>query len=145
MGLQTEHTNPKKGDTPNNGESSLTMQQIHTLEALERNKGNISAACKAVGISRTTWYNWRSDVPGFAQAVSDAREALIDMVEGMLVGQVEKGQGWAICFFLKTQAKHRGYSESPLTVNIPRQLGNYRPGVDSPLEYIRKALASAKA
>jgi hypothetical protein len=41
----------------------------------------------------------------------DCREAMRDHVESALSKGALNGEGWAVCFFLKTQGKDRGYVE----------------------------------
>ena len=40
-----------------------------------------------------------------------SREKMIDNVESKLYQKALEGEGWAVCFFLKTQGKRRGYIE----------------------------------
>jgi hypothetical protein len=102
------------------------------LEALERSKGIVTDACKAVLIPRSTFYHWMQNDIEFKQAVDDIQELAIDYVEGKLFEKIEgitmlgkesddpEGEpivykvppsDAAIIFFLKTKAKKRGYIE----------------------------------
>lgn len=81
------------------------------LQAFEAKAGNISAAAKAIGITRTQYHKWRSSDPAFAQACEDVKEGLIDLAETMLLAQMRQGNIAAIIFYLKTQGKGRGYVE----------------------------------
>jgi hypothetical protein len=49
--------------------------------------------------------------PTCQAALANSREKMIDNVESVLYSQALAGEAWAVCFFLKTQAKHRGYVE----------------------------------
>lgn len=73
---------------------------------------NVSATCKAIGISRRMYYRWLDEHPDFKDAVEDARESLIDLVETKLHQNIMEGKESSIFFFLKTQAKDRGYIET---------------------------------
>ena len=128
-----------------NGQAGLLKKHQAVLAALERNNGNVSAACKAANIGRRTFYLWRKDVVGFTQGEEMVREGLIDMVEDKLLEMVRAKNITAIIWWLKCNARHRGYAESPLTVHVPRSLGTFKPGVDDPEEYIRKALEAPAA
>jgi hypothetical protein len=44
---------------------------------------------------------------------------MIDNVESVLYSKALAGEAWAVCFFLKTQAKHRGYVERQELANPP--------------------------
>lgn len=81
------------------------------IKAFHANRGIISMACEAVGISRSTYYNWLQADTAFAEAVEDVREVQIDHVEGQLLNLIESGDTTATIFYLKTRGKERGYSE----------------------------------
>jgi hypothetical protein len=81
------------------------------LVALRTNAGNISESCKAAQISRGSYYKWLNIDPDFAQACQDIKESMIDLAESKLYQEIENSNLTAIIFYLKCQAKHRGYSE----------------------------------
>ena len=81
------------------------------LKAFDASMGNITVACKKVGISRQTFYNWINKNAEFKEAIEEIEEAKIDAVETMLMKQISKGNLGAIIFFLKTKGKKRGYVE----------------------------------
>jgi len=96
------------------------------LEKLTKSKGNVSEACKAAGIARSTFYLWKSEDSEFAQSVDEIMEATIDAVEGYLMDQMKSGNPACIIFFLKTRAKHRGYVEKSEVENTIKGLsGKY--------------------
>ena len=73
--------------------------------------GSISELCKAIRIDRKTYYNWMKADEVFNEDVQNMREALIDFAEGKLLKLIDEKNVAAVIFFLKTQAKHRGYIE----------------------------------
>lgn len=81
------------------------------LKAFELAVTNVQVACKKVGISRQTFYNWMQGDQDFSKAVSDLREAVLDDTETELFKAIRKGNIAAIIFTLKTRAKGRGYVE----------------------------------
>lgn len=82
------------------------------LEALQKNLGNITLACKACGIeSRQTFYNYLQNDPEFAKAVEAVNESALDFAEGKLMQLINNGDTTATIFFLKTKGKKRGYIE----------------------------------
>jgi hypothetical protein len=81
------------------------------LEVLERNAGSITDACKAIGTARHQYYDWIKKDEKFKEQCDAITESLIDRAESKLHAAIEGGQAWAICFFLKCKAKHRGYVE----------------------------------
>lgn len=73
--------------------------------------GNVSKACKAVGLSRTTIYRWMQEDEEFKDAVENINEYIVDTVENHLFDQIKEGSTAATIFYLKTKGKHRGYVE----------------------------------
>jgi|TARA_R110001599_G_scaffold349271_1_gene577284 hypothetical protein len=78
---------------------------------LRNNLGNISKACDAVGISRTTYYDWIESDDLFKEDVGHIKESLLDLAECKLLENIEDNQNIAIIFYLKTKGKKRGYIE----------------------------------
>ncbi|MGB1285038.1 MAG: helix-turn-helix domain-containing protein [Aggregatilineales bacterium] len=81
------------------------------IKALEQNNGIVRYAALSLGCSRTTLYNYINKYKTVEKALKDARESTIDYVEGKLIEQIGNGNITAIIYYLKTQGKHRGYSE----------------------------------
>jgi hypothetical protein len=81
------------------------------LEAYESKANNVSLACKAVGISRQTYYNWLTDDPAFSSEVKNIDEAMLDYAETALYKQIKDGNTTSLIFYLKTKGKKRGYVE----------------------------------
>ena len=81
------------------------------LEALEKSLGVVTTACKLVGVTRTTFYQYVKDDPEFAEAVKDIDEVTIDFAESQLHKQIKDGNTTATIFYLKTKGKKRGYVE----------------------------------
>jgi hypothetical protein len=46
-----------------------------------------------------------------ALAIKEERERMTDVAEMALFDAIKEGEGWAVCFYLKTQGKERGYIE----------------------------------
>ena len=81
------------------------------IEVFENKGGNIDASCKAFGISRQTFYNWKSDDQDFADKISNVQEGLIDFVESKLMENIKDNDTTSTIFYLKTKGKSRGYTE----------------------------------
>lgn len=82
------------------------------LDALEKSLGIVTAACKSVGINRTTFYKYYNQDEEFKQAVDDIENIAIDVAETSLMRQIKEGNTTATIFYLKTKGKRRGYVES---------------------------------
>ena len=76
---------------------------------LELEKGNVSEACRVVGIKRNTYNQWCLDYHEFRDQCINIQESLLDMAESKLITNVEGGMQRAIEFLLECKAKSRGY------------------------------------
>ena len=85
--------------------------QAEVIEALTKSRGLIAPAARSLGCSRDTVRSYIKEYTAVAQAKADAKEATKDLAENRLVDAIEDREAWAICFYLKTQAKDRGYIE----------------------------------
>jgi hypothetical protein len=81
------------------------------LDALEKSLGVVTAACKAVGIGRTTHYLWMQEDAEYKSAVDGLSDVALDFAESQLHKQIKDGNSTATIFFLKTKGKKRGYIE----------------------------------
>jgi hypothetical protein len=83
------------------------------LNIMKQTFGNISQSCNTVGISRTTYANWKKHDPLFATilAATEYEEEMLDYAESKLVDRMTNKDTAAIIFFLKTKGKKRGYVE----------------------------------
>ena len=113
-----------------------TAQQV--ADALTQAKGFVSVAARNLSCSDQTVRNYMERYAVCKQAVMDARESMIDIAEGRLYQNINSGDNTAIIFFLKTQAKHRGYIEryeqkteisGPNGDDIPIRVVDYRHGL----------------
>lgn len=87
----------------------LTPQMIKFLEVLPKKLANISATCRAVHISRQTYYNWSKSNVIFAERVWEVREGVYDDVETLLYTIAIGGNTTALIFYSKCQMRNRGY------------------------------------
>jgi len=80
----------------------IQKQQAKILECLAES-GNVSYACKRVGISRETYYRWR-DVDEFAvasdEAIRDGKEFVNDLAHTKLMQSIQEGYFPAVKFQL---------------------------------------------
>lgn len=71
----------------------------------------IEAACKEVGLPRSTYYRWRKDNPQFAERCDEVIELSIgrinDLAESQLINAIKNQNMSAITFWLKHH--HRNY------------------------------------
>tara|TARA_R100000482_G_scaffold81386_2_gene32120 strand:- start:28 stop:399 length:372 start_codon:yes stop_codon:yes gene_type:complete len=81
------------------------------LKALKLNLGNISEGCKAINISRQTYYRWIDDDQDFESKCQNVSESLMDLAENRLLEKINDYDTTSIIFFLKTKGRKRGYQE----------------------------------
>lgn len=102
--------------------SNKADKQAHTLKvkrykaddyakAVTDAGGLITVAARRLGVDRGTVYNAVRKHKKVAAALDDARERTTDLAESKLISQISEGNTTAIIFYLKTQAKNRGYVE----------------------------------
>jgi hypothetical protein len=91
--------------------------------AMEVCHGIVSDACKTVGISRVTYYDYYKNDSDFKTNIDEIENTVLDYVEGKLFKLIDKGDIASTLFYLKTKGKGRGYvekSEVDHNINIPQ-------------------------
>ena len=87
----------------------LTVASV--IEALRKSRGIARYAAQSLGVHRQTIANMSKRHPQIQAAMAEEREGLIDTAEAKLAEAISRGELPAIVFYLKTQAKGRGYYE----------------------------------
>ena len=92
-----------------------SKKREHTAEriitAINETKGFLTTAAPKAGVSYRTIKRYVHDFPSVKQAMEEAHESITDFAESKLFKAIEEGNLTAIIFYLKTQAKDRGYTE----------------------------------
>lgn len=100
------------------------------IEALEKSLGVVTTACKMIGLSRTTYYEYYNEDKEFREACDSINDVVLDFAESQLHKQIKDGNTSATIFYLKTKGKHRGYIErieqdnmgkQNITINVDKQ------------------------
>ncbi len=81
------------------------------IEALKECNGLLTLAARKAGVTYRTIKRYADEYPTVAEAYKESKETMLDVAEGKLYQAIGKGESWAICFYLKTQGKQRGYVE----------------------------------
>lgn len=89
----------------------MAITAAQAIEAVKGSKGFVTTIAKRLGCGRGNVYALMNKYPTVNQAVLDEREQLKDFAEGKLFEQIQDGNMTGIIFYLKTQAKDRGYVE----------------------------------
>jgi hypothetical protein len=87
----------------------LTAKAV--AEKVRERRGNLAAVARDFGVTRQAVHDYVSRRPSLKSVVAECREAMIDHAESALHRAIFQGEAWAVCFFLKTQGRRRGYSE----------------------------------
>jgi hypothetical protein len=82
-----------------------------TIEALEKSLGIVTTACKAVGIHRSTYYEWYNTDPEFKESADELLNVALDFAESSLHNQIKAQIPSSTIFYLKTKGRGRGYIE----------------------------------
>lgn len=91
------------------GSEKYTAAQM--IDVIRHAKGMVTVAARRLGCDPDTVRNYAKRYPTVAQAMKDEREGVTDVAELSLYRAVQNGEAWAVCFYLKTQGKGRGYVE----------------------------------
>lgn len=81
------------------------------IDAIKEANGFITHAARKLDTSRTTLHAMINRHPKLKEAVIDAREGMKDFAESKLLQNIKDGKETSLIFYLKTQAKDRGYVE----------------------------------
>lgn len=87
------------------------MKPAQVVAALKGTGGRVYLAAARLKVAVQTVYNYAKRHPEVQEAIEQSRGERLDKAEDTLWQAVEKGEAWAVCFFLKTQGKSRGYVE----------------------------------
>ena len=106
----------------NGGDSQISSPVSRTkkalIVALNQTLGNVTKACSAVGIHKSTFYNYIRDDPEFAAAVKEVDEVCLDYAVDTLFKQMNAGNAKATIFYLEKKGRARGFGETPIDVNV---------------------------
>ena len=100
-----------------NGSPAIKLKKGIVLTLLGETMGHIGNTCKKAGISRRSHYAWLEGDTEYKRAYEDNCEYMKDEFEYLLKQQAYNQNTKATIFFLKTQAKDRGYLETNKTIN----------------------------
>jgi hypothetical protein len=94
-----------------NPDSFKKKRKEAMIKALEKTLGVVSSACKIVGISRETHYQWMKQDGQYKKEVEFCADLVLDFAETALHKNIKEGREISTIFFLKTKGKNRGYIE----------------------------------
>jgi hypothetical protein len=91
------------------------------IEALRENDGNMAATGRRFHCDRKYIWQLVDNDPELRDLVDELSETFIDEAENKLYEAIRDGNVVATIFFLKTKARHRGYSERLELIPLNRQ------------------------
>lgn len=80
-------------------------------EALKKSHGFVTFAARSLGMNHSSVSERIKNSPELQQVVEECMEENLDLGEIKLLEAVNKCEGWAVCFLLKTKGKKRGFVE----------------------------------
>lgn len=113
-------------------------------QALYASKGKLAIASETLGIALSTLHARIQKTPFLQEIIAHSKELLLDKAERNLHMIVEEKMEFpAICFFLKTRGKSRGYEETPSLVISPDHDKKFE-GLMNSLKEIQSSISSSK-
>lgn len=94
----------------------LTVEGVGAL--LREHDGNMAAVARHYGVTRQAVSQFCASRETLKAIFAECREAMKDTAESSLHRKVREGESWAVCFYLKCQAKDRGYVERTETKDV---------------------------
>jgi hypothetical protein len=88
------------------------LEEGIVILALQSQMGNIGLAAMELGLSRGELYDYMARHPSVGETRQQIREAVKDDAEDLLISGMKTNPSLLV-FFLRTQAKDRGYSTNP--------------------------------
>jgi len=89
--------------------SKPTLNTKEVAKLIKKHKGFLSYVAKELGCSYRTIHRYTVKYACCKDAYAEAKESRKDFGEAMLIKNMKAGKDASIIFFLKTQAKDRGY------------------------------------
>ena len=81
------------------------------IAGLKSAGGMVHLAARQLGCAPSVIYRRLKQSARLREVLDDQREEFLDIAEASLKRKVIEGDGWAVCFTLKTLGKARGYVE----------------------------------
>jgi hypothetical protein len=98
-------------------DQASSKQMLRTLRTkalfiyMLSNVWNVASACRRIGISRKTYYDWISSDSNFKEMVDEVEDMKLDFVEDQAIKKIGEGCSRLIEFYLRTKGKKRGFTE----------------------------------
>ena len=91
----------------------LTAVQEQFLEVFKKKMLNVAATCRAINISRDTFYRWSDTSDTFRMFLDEIREGLKDDIESIIYEKIfSEKDSRIIMLYAKSKMRDRGYGTS---------------------------------
>lgn len=87
-------------------------KKLELIDLWGQTRGHISNMCRAVGVTRKTFYTWLREDKDFNEAIQDAEWDLNDDVRDALIQKIADGSSTDIQFYLKR--RHPDFKDKPI-------------------------------
>ncbi len=127
------------------GKEAYSVSKV--IDVLRKTKGTKGPAAATLGCTWQTVDNYAKRHPTIQKVIDEEREGMTDVAELSLYRAVQGGEAWAVCFYLKTQGKKRGYVERA-TVEVSGPEGGpvrHEVAITDDTIVLLNSLAEAKA
>ena len=88
----------------------------------------VSVVCKRLGISKASVYRWRHDDADFKKKLEDAldvgRDIVNDLAESKLIAAIQRGDRWAIQYWLEFNNKRFYKPRKAMPAPVPQRVIN---------------------
>lgn len=98
----------------------MRLKDSDIAKALEATAGNLTLAATMLKCDRCTIWRRLQKSPALVAAKERAEESLLDIAEAQLKKAIGAGEAWAVCFFLKTKGRKRGYNQSQVNLKLTK-------------------------
>jgi hypothetical protein len=89
--------------------SGVPIDVTKVIELIHKHRGVVAYVAESIGCCRKTIHDLVERHPEVRQALDEARERLIDLVEETFIDKAIKGDSYNAAFVLKTRGRNRGY------------------------------------
>lgn len=114
------NTNMSKKEVKTTNTTKMSIKKEQAIELWRETHGHISNICRALGIARSTFYEWMQD-PEYSMKLVDAEQELNDDIRDVLVSKAADGDMTAVIFYLKS--RHPDFKQEKTQVNQQFNVG----------------------
>lgn len=94
-----------------NRPKAMRVTDASIEKGLQATGGFISLAAQRLGCSTRTIQRRLASSARLQEALREISDKKLDLAEASLIKAIDRGESWAVCFFLKCKGKERGYVE----------------------------------